>query len=334
MTYSSSWVYSDMYYGNSYSFLLKQIVAAALGFAALFTLSRIDYHWLVRKSELFLLGFLLLTALTFLPNLSSGGRWLDFGPLAVQPTEGLKFALILWVVLTLERKRDKLGNFTEGILPFFVALGGVAIFTLAQPDFSMTALYISAVVFMLFAAGAKMADLGKVFFSGAPIFAGALIMEPYRFERLVSFFNPLEDKMDSGYQLMQSLMAFGSGGIFGRGLGNSAEKFLYLPSAYNDFILSIIGEELGFIGVMSILLAFCYLAFHGFRLALKTEDPIGMELAGGITFIITFQALINFAVTLGLMPVTGLTLPFLSYGGSSLIVSLAMVGMLLNIAKT
>ena len=333
MTYSSSWVYSDMFYGNSYYLLLKQTIAAVIGFTALVVLARIDYHWLVRRGEYFLLGFLFLTALTFLPSLSQGGRWLDLGPVVVQPTEGLKFALILWIALTIERKGEKLKEFTEGVLPFFVALGGIAIFTLAQPDFSMTMLYASTIVFMLFVAGAKTADLGKIFLGGIPLFGGILIMEPYRFKRLVSFFNPLEDKLDSGYQLMQSLMAFGSGRIFGKGLGQSAETFFYLPSAYNDFIFSIIVEELGFVGAILVLSGFGYLAYQGFKLSLNIEDPIGAHLASGITFIFVFQALINFAVTLGVLPVTGLTLPFLSYGGSSLIISLAMVGTLLNIAK-
>lgn len=334
MTYSSSWAYSDMYYGNSYYLLLKQTIAAAIGFTALVALSKIDYRWLVNRGEIFLLGFLVLTTMTFLPALSEGGRWLDFGPIIMQPTEGLKFALILWIALTINRKGDKLKNFSEGILPFFVVLGGIAVFTLAQPDFSMTMLYAATIVFILFIAGAKVVDLGKIFAAGMPLFGGLLIMEPYRLERLVSFLNPLKDKMDSGYQLMQSLMAFGSGGALGRGLGQSAEKFFYLPSAYNDFIFAIIGEELGFLGAVLVISGFAYLAFHGFRLALNTEDPIGVHLASGITFILVFQALINFAVTVGIMPVTGLTLPFLSYGGSSLIISLAMVGTLLNISKT
>lgn len=333
MTYSSSWAFSDKYYGTSYYLFLKQLIAAGLGLLALIAFRKIDYHWLATWSEVFLLGGVMLTALTLFPGWAEQGRWLNLGPIAFQPTEGLKFALVLWVGRTVISKKESIGNFVEGILPFYTVFAAIALFTLAQPDFSMTMVYVAAITFMLFVGGARIIDLGKVVSASIPLFVVLLLIAPYRLQRLVSFLDPFQHKMGTGYQLIQSLIAFGSGGIFGRGLGQSAEKFLYLPSAYNDFIYSIVGEEIGFVGCIIVLGLFMYLGYKGFQVAISVEDELGKLLASGITFVIVFQALLNFCVTLGLLPVTGLTLPFISYGGSSLIVSLAMVGTLGNIAN-
>ncbi|MFW6421548.1 MAG: FtsW/RodA/SpoVE family cell cycle protein, partial [Candidatus Bipolaricaulota bacterium] len=275
MIYSCSWIYSDVYYGNSYQLLIKQLLACAIGIVALWVFSRVDYLVLTEWSEVALLVFLFLTALTLIPAFSSQGRWLDVGPFALQPTEGLKFALLLWTAITIQRKEKKLGDFVEGVLPFFVMLGFISLFTLTQPDFSMTMVYVSLVFFMLFIAGAKLKNLGKVVMGALPLFGGLLVMAPYRFQRLIAFANPLQHSQDEGYQLMQSLMALGSGGVLGRGLGQSAEKFLYLPSAHNDFIFAILGEELGFIGAFILIGLFVYLGTKGFQIALKVEDRTG-----------------------------------------------------------
>lgn len=334
MIYSSSWVYSDIYYGNSYYILLKQAIAAVIGAVVFTVCARMDYHFLIQWSEVWLLLGVLATALTLIPSLSSEGRWIDLGLFTFQPTEALKFGLILWVTRTVHEKGRLIRrNFIEGILPFFVVTGIISLFTLSQPDFSMTMLYVSTVFVMLFLAGAHLKDLGKVVLAALPLLGGLMVIAPYRFERLVSFLQPSADKLGSGYQLLQSLTAIGAGGVFGRGLGQSVGKLFYVPSAYNDFIYSIIGEELGFVGAVLVLGLFCYLGYLGLRLAVNTEDPQGKLLAGGITFVLVFQAFLNFCVTLGLVPVTGLTLPFVSYGGSSLIVTLAMVGTLVSIAR-
>lgn len=331
MVYSSSWAYSDYYFGNSYYLLAKQTVAAVMGFAALVFFIRADLTRIVDWSGHLLAGFTFLTLLTLVPGLSSEGRWLDLGPLSFQPTEGLKFGLIAWTSLAIVDLGDRIKDFSRGIVPFLIVIGTISLITLLQPDFSMTFLLISTTGFLLFLGGARLVDLGKVIALGVPILGGLLVLKPYRLQRLISFFGSGEDQLGTGYQLTQSLIAFGSGGIFGKGLGESVGKFLYLPAGYNDFIYSIIGEELGFIGTLIIIGLFVVLGVEGFRIALNQDDRIKGLIAGGFTFVICFQALLNFSVTLGLLPVTGLTLPFVSYGGSSLIVSLAMIGCIVNI---
>jgi len=333
MTYSASWAYSEISYDNSYYMLLKQAVALILGLGALVLFSKMNHQKLLQASELFLLFFIFLTGLTLLPGLSAEGRWLDLGPLSFQPTEGLKLALILWLSYAIPLKGEKIRNFKEGILPFVLALAFIGMLTISQPDFGMTTLYIAVAGFMLFVGGARIWDLTKVALMSLPLLGGLALMAPYRLDRLMAFLRPGANKMDESYQLIQSLVAFGSGGVWGRGLGRSAEKFLYLPSAYNDFIYSIVGEELGFLGALAVLFLFLYFGFRGFQLALRCKEKATSLLASGLTFIIVWQALLNFCVTLGVLPVTGLTLPFISYGGSSLIVSLAMVGVLISISN-
>ncbi|MBS3740046.1 putative lipid II flippase FtsW [Candidatus Bipolaricaulota bacterium] len=331
MVYSSSWAYASHYYGNSYFLLLKQTIAAVIGFGALIFFIKVDLTKIIDLSGYLLAGFTFLTFLTLIPGLSTGGRWLDFGPLAFQPTEGLKFGLIIWASLGVADLGDKLKDFKRGIGPFLIVVGLLSLLTLLQPDFSMSVLLIASVGFLLFIGGARLLDLGKVIALGLPLLGGLLVLKPYRLQRLISFFGSGRDSMDTGYQLSQSLIAFGSGGIFGKGLGQSVEKFLYLPSGYNDFIYSIIGEELGFIGSLIVIGLFIAFGVEGFRIAVKQDDLVRSLIAAGFTFVICFQAILNFGVTLGLMPVTGLTLPFISYGGTSLIISLAIVGVLINI---
>lgn len=333
MVYSSSWIYSDYYYGNSYYLLLKQIVAAVIGVGVLVFFTYLNLDQLINYSMHLVAIFVFFTLVTLVPGLSTGGRWLDLGPLTFQPTEGLKFALILWTGLAIGELDERLKDFGRGIVPFIIIMGFISLLTLLQPDFSMTVLLIATVGFLLFVAGARLVDLGKVILLGVPLLGGLLVIEPYRLQRLISFFGPGKDQLGTGYQMAQSLIAFGSGGIFGKGLGQSVEKFLYLPAGYNDFIYAIVGEELGFLGSLLVLSLFVVLGFTGFKIAVSCESRVLSLVAAGITFVICFQALLNFSVTLGLLPVTGLTLPFISYGGSSLIVSLAMIGTLLNIAS-
>lgn len=334
MVYSSSWAYADYYYGNSYYLLLKQTIAAVLGTAALIFFAKIDLEPIIDWSGYIIAGFTFLTLLTLAPPLSTGGRWLDLGPLSFQPTEGLKLGLVIWTALGIVDLGKRIKDFKRGIMPFVVVMGFISILTLLQPNFSTTALLIATVGFLLFLGGARLTDLSKVIGFGIPLLGGILVMEPYRLQRLISFFGPGRDPRETGYQLTQSLLAFGSGGVFGKGLGQSVAKFLYLPSGYNDFIYSIVGEELGFIGSLLVIGLFLFFGVEGFRITLNQNDRTKGLIAGGFTFLICFQALLNFSVTLGLIPVTGLTLPFISYGGTSLIVSLAMVGILVNIARS
>ncbi|MFP3953242.1 MAG: putative peptidoglycan glycosyltransferase FtsW [Candidatus Acetothermia bacterium] len=332
MVYSSSWIYSDYYHGNSYYLLLRQLVAFAIGLGAMWLFIRVNLTRLLDYSGYLMALFVFFTLVSLVPGLSTGGRWIDLGPLSFQPTEGLKFGLILWASLAITDLGGRLKDFRQGVAPFILVVGFISLLTLLQPDFSMTVVLISVVGFLLFVGGARLADLGKVILLGVPLLGGLLVLEPYRLERLISFFGTGGDQLGTGYQMTQSLIAFGSGGVAGKGLGGSVGKFLYLPAGHNDFIYAIVGEELGFIGALLVIGLFVALGVSGFKIALDAESEVFGLIAAGITFVICFQALLNFSVTLGLLPVTGLTLPFISYGGSSLIVSLAMVGTLLNIA--
>lgn len=313
----------------------KQVVAAVLGLALLALLMRGDYHRLDAVDGSLLLVALGLMSLTLVPSLAPGGLWLEVGPLSFQPAELGKLALVVYLGASLVRKqaRGELTRFGSGVMPFFALLGVFSLLALAQPDYAMVVIYGAIVAFMLLIAGVRLIHLWVPAVCGLSLFFGLILLSPTHRERLTTFLNPLADPQGAGYHLMQSFIALGSGGIIGRGLGASREKWLFLPSAYNDFILSVIGEELGLIGVTLVIGLFAMLAWRGFRVAARAPDRFGFLLGAGITFTLCAQAVINFAVAVGTLPVTGLTLPLVSYGGSSLIVSLAMIGVLLSISR-
>ncbi|OGF52742.1 MAG: cell division protein FtsW [Candidatus Fraserbacteria bacterium RBG_16_55_9] len=331
---SSAPISYESYQRPEYLFV-KQLIAAGVGFALLVFLVRVDYRKLFARDGILLLAALGLTLLTFVPALAPDGLWLRLGPISIQPTELTKLAFIIYMAASLVRKEEagKLGEFSTGVLPFLSLFGFLALIALAQPDFALVVIYGAIVVFLLLMAGTRLMHLLAPLLVGLPLVTGLLLLAPYRRARLFTFLNPFADPSGAGYHLIQSLTALGSGGLFGRGLGAGREKWLYLPSAYNDFILSVIGEELGLIGAALVLGLFAYLAWRGFQIAFRAPDRFGFLLASGITFTLSFQAAINFGVAVGALPVTGLTLPFVSYGGSSLIISLAMIGILLNISR-
>jgi len=314
---------------------VKQLVAALVGFVVMIVLMHVDYRVFFKNDGILLLAALGLTLLTFVPQLAPDGLWLRLGPISFQPTEFTKLAFIIYMAAALVRKEEvgELGSFSTGVLPFLALLALLALIALAQPDFALVVIYGAMVVFLLLMAGARLLHVLAPALAGLPVVTGLLLLAPYRRARLFTFLNPFADPSGAGYHLLQSLTALGSGGFWGRGLGASREKWLYLPSAYNDFILSVIGEELGLLGAMLVLGLFAFLAWRGFQIALRAADRFGFLLACGMTFAIAFQAAINFGVAVGTLPVTGLTLPFVSYGGSSLIISLAMIGILLSISR-
>jgi cell division protein FtsW len=324
----------ESYQRPEYLFL-KQLTAALIGFALLAFLVRRDYHRLSSGDGILLLVALGATMLTFVPALAPDGLWLRLGPISLQPTEFTKLALLIFLASALVRKAEteELGRFASGVLPFLVLFAVLALMALAQPDFALVVIYGAMVVFLLLMAGARLIHVLGPILVGLPAITGLLLLAPYRRARLFSFLDPFADPGGAGYHVLQSLTALGSGGLFGRGLGAGREKWFYLPSAYNDFILSVIGEELGLIGAAGVLGLFIFLTWRGFHIAFRAPDRLGFLLASGITFTLSFQAAINFGVAVGVLPVTGLTLPFVSYGGSSLIVSLAMLGILLSISR-
>jgi len=334
MVYSSSAAFSLRHYDSSFHLFLKQLIAAIVGIGLLTALSFCDYHRFFHLDDLLLVGSFLLSLLTVIPLSGiSNGRWLQLGPLTLQPSELVKFSLIIYLAATISRKGKKISSFTEGVLPFVVVLFILGIVMINQPDFGMLLLFGALSMAMLFLGGVKISHLAWLGMGSIPLIYVALRVAPYRLARIVSFLDPYAYHTSSGYQAIQSLVAIGSGGVIGRGLGASRAKLFYLPQAHNDFIFSIASEELGLIGALALIALFALFAWHAFHVALRASDRFGYLLAFGIGFTISIQALINLGVALGMLPVTGLTLPFISNGGSSLVVTLAMVGTLLNISK-
>jgi len=314
--------------------LIKHLIALAMGIAVFWFCSRFDYRALLNVDHMLLLVALGMTALTLIPGLSVRGSWLRLpGPFQPQPTELLKLALIVSFAAMIVRKGEHLKEFSEGVLPPLLVTSVAALIALKQSDFAMALIFFLIALYMLFIGGARLSHLCGVLLVAVPALAVLLITAPYRFSRLISFLDPFRYSTTEGYQLVQSLTAVGSGGIFGRGLGESREKLLFLPEPYNDFIFAVIGEELGLLGGLFVIGLFAYFTWVGYTIAARAPDRLGGLLASGITFTIAAQAAINLGVATGILPVTGLTLPFISYGGSSLIVSFAMTGILLNISR-
>jgi cell division protein FtsW len=280
---------------------------------------------------------LALMVVVLIPGIGSvrGGarRWLAFGPLTFQPSELAKFALVLFLARSLTRTGARVRELVRGVLPHCLVVALVAVLCLAEPDFGSAALAGVLLVLMLFAAGARTLHLGLFAAAAVPALASLAIASPYRWRRLVSFLDCRQDALGDGFQLCQALIAFGSGGLSGTGLGQGQQKMYYLPAAHTDFIFSVIGEELGLIGAGLVLALFAAVAARGFRIAVRHPDEFGSLLAFGVTSLIVVQGLLNVAVALGMLPTKGLTLPFVSYGGSAMMVSLAEIGVLLALAR-
>lgn len=337
MVYSSSAVSAYVNYNDSYYFLKRQIIWASLGILAMLFTMNIDYHiWRKLAKPVFYITLILLV-LVLVPGLgkvvNGARRWLGFGSLYLQPSEIAKLGMVLFCSASLAHGQDKITSFFKGLLPHLAILLLVFGLILKEPDLG-TALAIGGTVFvLLFTAGAKISHLSSLGFAGIAGIVTAIILEPYRLRRLVAFSDPWADPLNTGYHIIQSLYAIGSGGLFGVGLGRSREKFLYLPEPHTDFIFAILAEELGFIGTVTVIVLFFLFAWRGFKVAISAPDIYGSILAAGLTTMIIMQALMNIAVVTASMPVTGIPLPFISFGGSALIFTLAGVGILLNISR-
>lgn len=337
MVYSSSAVSAYVNFNDSYYFLKRQLIWVSLGFfAMLFTMS-IDYHVWRKLAKPVMLVTLVLLILVLIPGLgkvvNGARRWLGFGSLYLQPSEIAKLSMVLFCADSLSRYQERITSFLKGMLPHLLMLMVIFGLILKEPDLG-TALVIGGTVFiLLFSAGAKISHLVSLGVSGIAGIVVAIIVEPYRMKRILAFSDPWSDPLNTGYHIIQSLYAIGSGGLFGVGLGRSREKFLYLPEPHTDFIFAILAEELGFIGTVTIVLLFFLFVWRGFKVAVSAPDIYGSMLAAGITSMIGLQALMNIAVVTASMPVTGIPLPFISFGGSALIFTLAGVGILLNISR-
>jgi cell division protein FtsW len=337
MVYSASAIlaYHDM--GDYYYYVKRQFIFAILGVIAMFFTMNMDY-WILKKwAKHALIACFALLVIVLIPGvgLVRGGAqsWLGIGAFSIQPSEFMKLAMIIFISAWLANHQKQIISFTRGILPM-LGLAGLAFgLIMLQPDLGTGTVLMGTVMVMIFAAGARILHLGLLALAGMAGFAGLVLAAPYRIQRILAFLDPWQDPLGAGYQTIQSLYAIGPGGLMGLGLGNSLQKYNYLPEPYNDFIFSILAEELGFIGGSFVLLLFLILVWRGLRTAITAPDLFGSFLAVGITGMISLQVLINIGVVTGVFPVTGITLPFISAGGSSLTLILTAVGILLNISR-
>ena len=337
MVYSSSAVSAYVNFNDSYYFFKRQIIWVTVGLITMLCALSVDYHVWRKLATPILIATIVLLILVLIPGfgkvVNGARRWLGFGSLYLQPSEIAKLSMVLFCSASLARHQDKITSFVKGLLPQLIILLLVFGLILKEPDLG-TALAIGGTIFvLLFTAGAKLSHLTSLGIVGIIGIIAAIILEPYRLKRLFAFSNPWADPLDTGYHIIQSLYALGSGGLFGVGLGRSREKFLYLPEPHTDFIFAILGEELGFIGTITVILLFFLVAWRGFKIAISAPDIYGSMMAAGLTTMIVVQALMNIAVVTASMPVTGIPLPFISFGGSALIFTLAGVGILLNISR-
>jgi len=335
MVFSASGVVAEMKYADSTHYLQRQIVWMVLGFMMLFVGSRIDYRqwkawipWIIGGC----VGGLLLV-LAFGPLINGARRWLTFGFFSIQPAEMAKLAVVLYLAAFLANPNRRITDWRRGFLPPVVVVSGVCALIVVEPDLGSIVVIGLVFVCMLFMAGARLRHLACL---ALPMFVGFLaliIFSPERWERFTTFLNPFQDREGAGYQLVQSLLALENGGVFGVGLGQGTQKLLYLPEGHTDFVLALVGEELGLVGTLGLLGLFVILVLKGFRVAALAPDVFGRFLALGITMLLAVQAMINAGVVSGLLPTKGLTLPLVSYGGSSLLTTMLAIGILLSIAS-
>lgn len=336
MVYSASFYSANYHYGNKYFFLFKQLLGVVLGVFAMIALTFIDYHLLNKYKWLIVGGTFFLLALVFVPGLGmesyGAKRWVSLLGFSIQPSEIAKFALVIFTAGYMSDHHDKVKTF-KGLLPVLIVGGLMCILIMLEPSMSVTMCIAFVTLFMLIIGG--MSKKHTLMFS---IPAGAMVpllivLEPYRLKRLLAFIDPWASPQGEGFQLIQSLYSLGDGGWFGVGLFNSRQKYLFLPFAESDFILSIIGEEIGFIGTTLLMAVFFLLVYRLIKIALSAKDRFGAMLVSGVAFIIAVQTLLNIAVVTGSIPPTGLPLPFISSGGTSVMVFMAGIGICLNVLR-
>jgi cell division protein FtsW len=336
MVYSASAVMAMQRFQNPYLFLVKQVAWALIGLAALPIVMRVDYRNYRQPAVIWTaLGVagLALVAVLFAPRVNGATRWIGLGPLGIQPSELAKIAVILFMAALLERRMERIDEVGYSLLPIGIVLGGVVGLVLAEPDLGTAACIVMIAAMMVFAAGISYRYLIGLMLAGVPAVYFLIATSDYRMRRVTAFLDPWADPLGDGWQMIQSMIAVGTGGVFGRGLMGGVQKLFYLPEPHNDFIYSVIGEELGLIGTTLVLACFCVIAWRGLRTAVRAPDRFGAFLAIGLTTMVAFQAFFNISVVLGLLPPKGIPLPFVSAGGSSLLINLMGMGILLNVSQ-
>ena len=313
---------------------LRQLIFAVIGIGFMFFMMKFPYQYLKRFTvSVSIVSLILLIVVLMFEAKKGSHRWIDLGLFEPQPSEFAKLAVIMFMAHYLAEIKKGVNNFIIGMFIPLICVSIVCMLIMKEPDLGTTIVIFATFMMMLFAGGVPFSYMSFLGFVGLGIGIVMAVNADYRLKRLIAFVNPWKDPQGDGWQIIQSLYALGSGGPFGLGLGMSRQKFHYLPEAHTDYIFSILGEELGLIGTLTVLLLFFFLAWRGYKIAISCQDPYGRLLATGITSWLVFQAILNIGVVTSSIPVTGITLPFLSYGGSSLLVSLFSVGILLNISK-
>jgi cell division protein FtsW len=337
MVYSASAILATDRFKDPAFFLKKQLFWAVLGFTALWGAMVTDYRRWRPLVLPFLAGAFVLLVLVLVPpfgqSINGTRRWLRWGPVSLQPTELAKLALILYLADFLARRQAVIGSFFRGILPPLLITFAVAGLVLLQPDLGSAVALTTVVVAMLFVAGARVQHMALIASAAVPVVILAVLGASYRLRRVFAFLDPWADPRGSGFQIIQSYLALGGGGTVGRGLGESKQKLFYLPEPHTDFVFAIIGEELGFLGAVVTVSLFGLLLWRGMRIGLRVADSFGALVAFGVTALLSTQALVNLGVVVGLLPTKGLPLPFISFGGSSLLMAMAGVGLLLSISQ-
>jgi len=336
MVFSASVAVALEFFNNTYYFLIKQTISMIIGLLLMMLLLNTDYRIFKKPAIVYPLLVLSLGMLAYLAVVSPSvgfNRWFRWGAISFQPSEPAKLCLVIFLAFYLDRNKEKLNDAYQTIFPLLAVVGILGILIMKQPDLGTAIFMVLIAVLMMFIAGVNWKYLGGIFLSASFLFYWLIVRVPYRWERLLAYVNPWKDPLGYGFQPIQSLIAIATGGVTGLGVGQSKQKLFYLPAPHTDFIYSFIGEELGLIGASAVVVAFGILMARGIRAAVKAPDHFGTLLAAGLTLMIIFQALINISVALTLLPTKGLPLPFISYGGSALIVSLMAVGILLNISQ-
>ncbi|PWI57703.1 stage V sporulation protein E [Sulfoacidibacillus thermotolerans] len=337
MVHSASTVLSEEHFHDAFYYFKRQLMWASLGLISMYVMSRVDYRLFARYAPHLMLMCLLFLGLVLIPHVGQvrgGSRaWLGIGTFGIQPSEFAKFGLLIFLSWFLSREPDRMRSFRKGMVPPLGVMALVIGLIMLEPDLGQSAVIAGATMIVIFVAGAQVKHLVAMAAVGLLAFAALIAAAPYRLARVLSFLDPWKYPDTIGYHIIMSLIALGQGALIGVGLGHSTQKHLYLPEPQTDFIFAILSEELGLIGGAVVVLLFTVLIWRGLRAAMRAPDRFGSYLATGLTGVIAVQVFINIGVVTGLMPVTGITLPFLSYGGSSLTLMLTAVGILMNISR-
>ena len=337
MIYSASYVWAEYKFQDPFKFVKNQGIFFLLGVFLIFLVQKIPTSFFEKYCKKFLFLCIILLICVLIPGLGTvrnGSRsWFGIGSFGIQPSEFTKLATILFTSHYLVKHEKKMKSFRHGILPILGLILFLFFLIMLQPDFGTGMILVMSIMGLLFVGGVPFQFFLKLGVLGVIGIVGLILAAPYRLTRILSFLNPWEDPLGSGFQIIQSLYAIGPGGLFGFGLGGSRQKHFYLPEPQTDFIFSIISEEFGFLGVLIVSSLFLIIIYKSIKIALKCQNLFGKYLVFGITFMLGFQALLNLSVVIGLIPVTGVTLPFLSYGGSSLLITLISMGIILNVSR-